>query len=351
MTNLRDKAQRRLPKWPFWVADALLVLGAASIGIISGQPLTPLAMGLIIGGVALGGLLGALPYVLEFFANPEASGELSQENAKLWQRLQRLEFRLGDLEAAAGEHPSRSDLVANFAAERARREGSAPAEEPQTGVAFAPEIVSAKTSQQPKPGKPPVTPLRPFGSEGREPAAKPATATSESLIARPAAASTPPEKETLPPQPTTFVRKRPDSGQSSETETAARVDDATAKAPDTPTGQDAKEGSESGEDTPPTELQQRLGTKMSVQELLARAESSRPKPKTVAVEPLSEKAPGETGSGNEGDLPTSLDEIGGEAPKSRGMVNRAFRAKGATNTNRKNGVSRLIQRSQASPGD
>ena len=66
----------KIPKWPFLLANALL-LAAAVLVYQAAHPISELEIGLAIGGVALGALLGCLPFILDY----RATAKLIEVNA------------------------------------------------------------------------------------------------------------------------------------------------------------------------------------------------------------------------------------------------------------------------------
>jgi len=66
-----------VPKWPFLAANALLIAIAAVVTCQATHPLSQIVTGVACGCVALGALLGCLPYVLDY----RATGKLIEVNA------------------------------------------------------------------------------------------------------------------------------------------------------------------------------------------------------------------------------------------------------------------------------
>jgi molecular chaperone GrpE (heat shock protein) len=67
----------KIPKWPFLLANALLLAAAAVLICKAAHPISDLEIGLATGGVALGALLGCLPFILDY----RATGKLIELNA------------------------------------------------------------------------------------------------------------------------------------------------------------------------------------------------------------------------------------------------------------------------------
>ena len=67
----------KIPKWPFLLANALLLAAAAVLVYQAAHPISELEIGLAIGGVALGALLGCLPFILDY----RATAKLIEVNA------------------------------------------------------------------------------------------------------------------------------------------------------------------------------------------------------------------------------------------------------------------------------
>ncbi len=66
-----------VPKWPFLAANALLIAVAAAVIYQAAHPISRTMIGLAVGCVALGALLGCLPYLLDY----RATGKLIEVNA------------------------------------------------------------------------------------------------------------------------------------------------------------------------------------------------------------------------------------------------------------------------------
>jgi molecular chaperone GrpE (heat shock protein) len=67
----------KIPKWPFLAGNAVLILVAAVVVAKAAHPITPIEVGLAVACVALGALLGCLPFILEY----RATSKLIEVNA------------------------------------------------------------------------------------------------------------------------------------------------------------------------------------------------------------------------------------------------------------------------------
>jgi len=65
---MNEVSDWKIPKWPFLGANAALILAAAAVMLKAAHPVSPLQMGVAVGCVALGALLGCLPFLLEYRA-------------------------------------------------------------------------------------------------------------------------------------------------------------------------------------------------------------------------------------------------------------------------------------------
>ena len=73
-----------VPKWPFLLADFILITAAAVLVWKSKHPITPAEAGFVTAAVALGALLACLPYILEYRATSKlielnALGEVAEK--------------------------------------------------------------------------------------------------------------------------------------------------------------------------------------------------------------------------------------------------------------------------------
>ena len=90
----------RPPKWPYFLGDALLLALACYVGLTV-DPLSPLALSIIFGCVALGALLAAVPYVFDALADQRAADAAFQQ--KLEAQNQRLAHATEVLAATAAQ--------------------------------------------------------------------------------------------------------------------------------------------------------------------------------------------------------------------------------------------------------
>jgi len=67
----------KIPKWPFLLANALLLAAAAVLIYKAAHPISELEIGIATGCVALGALLGCLPFILDY----RATAKLIEVNA------------------------------------------------------------------------------------------------------------------------------------------------------------------------------------------------------------------------------------------------------------------------------
>lgn len=99
MNSFSRKHSAALVKWPFLLGDAMLVGTALLIAWASPGPLTPQAMGWCVLAVGWGAVLGATPFLAEYWAGRQKH---AKEDDKLMLKLYQLEFRLADLEQRGG---------------------------------------------------------------------------------------------------------------------------------------------------------------------------------------------------------------------------------------------------------
>lgn len=88
-------ASPRSPKWPFLLGDLALLLTAFAIGYFSDGPLSAAELALIFGCVALGAVLAAVPFLLDFVASQRDAeadllARLDQQTKKLVQSTELL---------------------------------------------------------------------------------------------------------------------------------------------------------------------------------------------------------------------------------------------------------------------
>ena len=74
---MNESSDWKIPKWPFLAANAILVIAAASVIAKAAHPISLWEMVAGIICVALGALLGCLPFILEY----RATGKLIEVNA------------------------------------------------------------------------------------------------------------------------------------------------------------------------------------------------------------------------------------------------------------------------------
>jgi hypothetical protein len=75
--GMNKTSEWKVPKWPFLLADAVLIVAAGVVVYKSQHPISNLDNGLIAGCVALGAVLAILPFVLDY----RATGKLIELNA------------------------------------------------------------------------------------------------------------------------------------------------------------------------------------------------------------------------------------------------------------------------------
>ncbi len=66
--NMNEVSMGKTAKWPFLLANALLILVPGALILRAEHPISPVEMLLATGGVALGALLGCLPFFLDYLA-------------------------------------------------------------------------------------------------------------------------------------------------------------------------------------------------------------------------------------------------------------------------------------------
>jgi molecular chaperone GrpE (heat shock protein) len=74
---MNEAPEWKIPKWPFLLANAVLLLAAAAVIYQAAHPISQTHIFISIGCVALGALLGCLPYILDY----RATGKLIEVNA------------------------------------------------------------------------------------------------------------------------------------------------------------------------------------------------------------------------------------------------------------------------------
>ncbi len=95
----------RPPKWPYFLGDAILLALAGLIGLLAPTPLSAAALTLIFACVALGSVLGVIPFLLDFAAGQheaEAALQLKLEaqNTRLHQSAETIASIAGQLKSA-----------------------------------------------------------------------------------------------------------------------------------------------------------------------------------------------------------------------------------------------------------
>jgi len=81
---MSEASNWKVPKWPFLLADAILITAAAGLTLGAKHPISAAEAGLATAAVALGSLLGCLPYILEYRATAKlielnALGEVAEK--------------------------------------------------------------------------------------------------------------------------------------------------------------------------------------------------------------------------------------------------------------------------------
>ena len=95
----------RPPKWPYFLGDGILLAAACLIGLLSPTPLPAAALSFIFGCVALGAVLGVVPYILDSAAAQRDSEaavhyKLETQSTRLHQSAEMLASSAGQLKAA-----------------------------------------------------------------------------------------------------------------------------------------------------------------------------------------------------------------------------------------------------------
>jgi len=65
---MNEASDWKIPKWPFLAANAVLIVVAGALVWKAARPISETEIGLVAGCVALGALLGCLPFILEYRA-------------------------------------------------------------------------------------------------------------------------------------------------------------------------------------------------------------------------------------------------------------------------------------------
>jgi len=109
--HLPRTPKRQLPKWPFWLGDALLVTTGVALAFANGGgELTPAAMGIVVTAIALGALVACAPYLAEHFAEAIRMGK-GGDWGEIRNQVLKLEFRLAELELNGGQAPESARLA------------------------------------------------------------------------------------------------------------------------------------------------------------------------------------------------------------------------------------------------
>jgi molecular chaperone GrpE (heat shock protein) len=74
---MNEASDWKIAKWPFLAANAVLIIAAAAVITQAAHPISQVEIGLAIAAVALGALLGCLPFILEY----RATSKLIEVNA------------------------------------------------------------------------------------------------------------------------------------------------------------------------------------------------------------------------------------------------------------------------------
>jgi len=109
--HLPRTPKNRLAKWPFWLGDGLLVVTGISLALAQdGGAINPVAMGIVVAAIALGGLLACAPYVIEHLGEAVRAGR-GGDWAEIRNQVLKLEFRLAELELKGGGAPESARLA------------------------------------------------------------------------------------------------------------------------------------------------------------------------------------------------------------------------------------------------
>jgi molecular chaperone GrpE (heat shock protein) len=98
---MNEAPEWKIPKWPFLLANAVLVIAAAAVIYKAAHPISQTEIYLSIGCVALGALLGCLPFLLDY----RATEKLIEVNAvgTVAEQLHDLKKYSADIAAATGQ--------------------------------------------------------------------------------------------------------------------------------------------------------------------------------------------------------------------------------------------------------
>lgn len=108
--SLLPTPRRRLPKWPFWIGDLLLVGLGLALLLKQGAPMGPLAMASIVFAIAFGAVIACAPYAIEHWLITTKGGG---DWAEVRHKLLKLEVRLAEIELNNGAVPESARLAHN----------------------------------------------------------------------------------------------------------------------------------------------------------------------------------------------------------------------------------------------
>jgi len=100
--------KHQIPKWPFWLGDALLVAIGIALFFKQGAPMTPWAIGCIVAAIGLGAIIACAPYAIEHWVVVTKGGG---DWAELRNQVVKLEFRLAEMELNGGGAPESARLA------------------------------------------------------------------------------------------------------------------------------------------------------------------------------------------------------------------------------------------------
>ncbi len=98
---MNEASEWKIPKWPFLLANAVLIIAAAALIYQAAHPISQTEIFISTGCVALGALLGCLPFVLDY----RATGKLIEGNAvgAVAEQLRDLKEYSAQISAATGQ--------------------------------------------------------------------------------------------------------------------------------------------------------------------------------------------------------------------------------------------------------
>ncbi|MEO0794028.1 MAG: hypothetical protein AAFX93_02640 [Verrucomicrobiota bacterium] len=108
--HLPRAPKRHIPKWPFWIGDALLVIAGVYLAFTQEGALTTAAMAWVVVSVALGALIACAPYVIELIADA-INGGPGGDWAEIRNKVVKLEFRLAEIELNNGSVPESARIA------------------------------------------------------------------------------------------------------------------------------------------------------------------------------------------------------------------------------------------------